>query len=371
MNQPPPFSADDAAETGEGPDAGGRDAERWDAVRRRDRAADGRFVYAVATTGVYCKPSCPSRPAKRENVTFHPTNAAAEAAGFRPCKRCRPTESGADDRHADGIALACRRIEQAVRDGDSAPTLAELAALSGLSPFHYHRVFKAIAGVTPKGFANACKAALARQGLAQGRAVTETIYDAGYSSSSRFYDGATERLGMRPSDYRAGGRGAEIRFAIAACSLGDVLVAATDKGVCAIQFGDDPQRLAEALQDRFPKARLVGGDARFEATVAAVIGVIERPAQVCDLPLDVQGTAFQHRVWQALRAIPAGSTASYADVAHQIGQPKAVRAVARACAANPTAVVIPCHRVVRTDGALSGYAWGVERKRALLDREGA
>jgi AraC family transcriptional regulator, regulatory protein of adaptative response / methylated-DNA-[protein]-cysteine methyltransferase len=363
MDQPPPFPSN---ETGASPDD-----ERWDAVRRRDRAADGRFVYAVTTTGVYCKPSCPSRPAKRENVTFHPTNAAAEMAGFRPCKRCRPTDGNTDDRHAEGVAQACRRIEQAVRDGDPAPTLAELAALSGLSPFHYHRVFKLIAGVTPKAFATACKAALARQGLARGRAVTETIYDAGYSSSSRFYDGATGRLGMRPSDYRAGGRGAEIRFAVGACSLGNVLVAATNKGVCVVQFGDDPQNLVEDLQDRFPKAKLVGGDADFEAMVAAVIGVIETPAQGCDLPLDVQGTAFQHRVWQALRAIPAGSTASYADIAQQIGQPKAVRAVARACAANPAAVIIPCHRVVRTNGALSGYAWGVERKRALLDREEA
>lgn len=347
------------------------DTERWETVRRRDRAADGRFVYAVSSTGVYCRPSCPSRLAKRANVSFHADCDAAEAAGFRPCKRCHPRDSSADDRHADSVAQACRRIEVAVRDGEPVPSLADLAAQAGLSPFHYHRVFKAIAGVTPKGFATACKTALARTGLAAGKSVTETIYDAGYSSSSRFYDGVTARLGMRPSDYRAGGRGADIRFAVGACSLGQVVVAATDKGVCAVHFGDDPQRLVEALQARFPKARLLGGDAAFEQTVAAVIGAVETPSQRCDLPLDLQGTAFQHRVWQALRAIPPGSTATYSEVARAIGQPAAVRAVARACAANPVAVVVPCHRVVRTDGSLSGYAWGVERKRALLDREGA
>ena len=348
------------------------DAEAaWEAVLRRDRAADDRFVYAVATTGIYCRPSCPSRTAKRQNVTFHATAEAAEAAGFRPCRRCRPTEASQAQRQAALVAQACRLIERAVEDGEEVPGLGTLAVGAGLSRYHFHRVFRAVAGVTPRDYAAAHRTSLARRELQEGGSVTGAIYGAGYSSPSRFYETATERLGMRPSDYRDGGRGAEIRFAVGESSLGSILVAATERGICAIQFGDDPEALVRGLQDRFPKARLLGGEPDFERWVAEVVGLVEAPAKGHDLPLDVRGTAFQQRVWKALREIPVGRTATYAEIAAAIGAPKAVRAVARACAANPAAVAIPCHRVIRTDGSLSGYAWGVERKRALLGREAA
>jgi AraC family transcriptional regulator of adaptative response/methylated-DNA-[protein]-cysteine methyltransferase len=345
------------------------DDQRWDAVRRRDKAADGRFVLAVKTTRIYCRPSCPARTAKRENMLFYPDGATAAQAGFRPCKRCRPEAASLAERQSKVVAEACRAIERAVEDGDPVPQFTALAETAGLSPFHFHRLFKETTGVTPKAFAAAHRAGLAREGLESGESITAAIYGAGYSSSSRFYEGSTARLGMRPSEYRAGGRGAEIRFAVGSCSLGAFLVAATDKGVCAIMLGDAPEPLVAALEDRFPKARLVGGDADFEALVARVVGLIEAPGKGSDLPLDLKGTAFQQRVWQALTAIPPGSTVSYAEIARRIGAPKAVRAVAQACAANPAAIAVPCHRVVRSDGALSGYAWGVERKQELIRRE--
>jgi AraC family transcriptional regulator of adaptative response/methylated-DNA-[protein]-cysteine methyltransferase len=347
------------------------DDRRWDAVQRRDKAADGSFVLAVKTTRIYCRPSCPARQAKRPNVLFFPDAATAEQAGFRACKRCRPNEESLAERQSKVIAEACRAIERAVEDGEPEPQFAALAQAAGLSRFHFHRLFKETTGVTPKAFAAARRAGLARDGLESGDSVTSAIYGAGYSSSSRFYEGSTARLGMRPSDYRAGGRGAEIRFAVGSCSLGAFLVAATDKGVCAIMLGDAPEPLVAALEDRFPKARLVGGDADFEALVARVVGLIEAPGKGGDLPLDLKGTAFQQRVWQALTAIPPGTTVSYAEIARRIGAPKAVRAVAQACAANPTAIAVPCHRVVRRDGALSGYAWGIERKQELIRRETA
>jgi AraC family transcriptional regulator of adaptative response/methylated-DNA-[protein]-cysteine methyltransferase len=340
---------------------------RWNAVRRRDRAADGLFYYSVLTTGVYCRPSCAARLPRRANVAFHATCQEAEAAGFRPCKRCRPDEGPLAERHASTVAHACRLIEEA----EEAPSLDALARSAGMSRFRFHRVFKAVTGVTPKAYAAARRAARVRDELAQAATVTEAIYGAGFNSSGRFYAASSDLLGMTPSTFRAGGDGASIRFAVGECSLGSILVAATDKGICAIQFGDDPDALVRDLQDRFPKALLVGGDAGFERLVAAVVGLVEAPAHGRDLPLDVRGTAFQQRVWKALRAIPSGSTASYAEIAERIGRPKAVRAVAQACAANPVAVAIPCHRVVRTDGALSGYRWGAERKRALLERERA
>lgn len=338
---------------------------RWDAVQRRDRAADGAFVYSVRTTGVYCRPSCAARRARRENVQFHASCGEAEAAGFRPCKRCRPNEAPLAERQAAAVARACRLIEQA----EEAPALDALAEAAGMSPFHFHRVFKEITGVTPKAYTSARRATRVRDELARSASVTDAIYSAGFNSSGRFYAAASSLLGMAPSSFRAGGAGAVIRFALGECSLGSVLVAATDKGICAISFGDDPDVLLRELQDRFPKAELVGGDADFEATVAKVVGLVEAPAAGFDLPLHVRGTAFQHRVWQALREIPAGATASYAEIAERIGAPRAVRAVAQACASNNLAIAIPCHRVVRRDGALSGYRWGVERKRALLDRE--
>ena len=346
----PAFSTDDA---------------RWEAVRRRDRAADGVFYYSVLTTGVYCRPSCASRLARRDNVAFHATCEEAEAAGFRPCQRCRPNEAPLAERHASVVAHACRLIE----DAEEAPSLDALARSAGMSRFHFHRVFKAITGVTPKAYADARRAERVRDELAQCATVTGAIYGAGFNSSGRFYAVSPDLLGMTQTEFRAGGNGAAIRFAVGECSLGSILVAATGKGVCAILFGDDPDALVRDLQDRFPKARLIGADEEFERLVATVVGFVEAPGQGLDLPLDVRGTAFQQRVWQALRGIPSGSTASYAEIARRIGRPRAVRAVAQACAANALAVAIPCHRVVRTDGSLSGYRWGVERKRALLDRE--
>ena len=343
------------------------DAARWAAVTSRDAAADGVFFYSVRSTGVYCRPSCAARPAKRENVAFHASCAAAEAAGFRPCKRCKPDQPPLAEQRAALVARACRLIEA----GEEMPDLDELARTVGMSRYHFQRVFKAITGVTPRAYAQAQRAARVRTQLAKGGSVTEAIYNAGFNSSGRFYAQSDAVLGMRPSDYRAGGAGEEIRFAVGQCSLGAILVAATAKGVCAILMDDDPEALLHDLQDRFPKAKLVGGDAQFEQWMARVVGLIETPAQGADLPLDVRGTAFQQRVWEALRAIPPGSTASYAEIAARIGAPKAVRAVAQACAANALAVAIPCHRVVKSDGALSGYRWGVARKRELLDREAA
>lgn len=345
------------------------DDKRWSAVEKRDKAADGSFILAVKTTGIYCRPSCPARQAKRENVLFFADPAAAERAGFRPCKRCRPTEQSLAMRQTQVIAEACRAIEQAIEAGEPDPPFAALAKAAGLSAFHFHRLFKETTGVTPKAYAAARRAGQARQGLEDGGSITAAIYGAGYSSSSRFYEGSSARLGMRPSDYRAGGRGAEIRFAVGECSLGAFLVAATAKGVCAIMLGDAPEPLVAALEDRFPKARLVGGDADFEMLVAQVVGLIEAPGQPSTLPLDLRGTAFQQQVWRALTAIPPGITVSYAEIARRIGAPKAVRAVAQACAANPAAIAVPCHRVVRSDGALSGYAWGIERKQELIRRE--
>ena len=336
-------------------------------MRRRDRAFDGVFFFAVRTTGVYCRPSCASRPAKRENVSFFATGEAAERAGYRACKRCRPEKLGAPDPQVEAVRRACERIASA----EEAPSLADLAARAGLSPFHFHRVFKKVTGVTPKAYAAEMQARRAADKLRTAETVTEAIYDAGFNSSSRFYETAAARLGMTPTAVRRGGQGAVIRFAIGQASLGAVLVAATEKGVCAIMLGDDPDALARALQDRFPRAELIGGDEKFERTVAEVVGLVEAPGQRLDLPLDIRGTAFQQRVWEALRAIPPGSTATYAEIAEAVGRPRAVRAVAQACAANPLAVAIPCHRVVRTDGDLSGYRWGVERKRKLLDREAA
>jgi AraC family transcriptional regulator, regulatory protein of adaptative response / methylated-DNA-[protein]-cysteine methyltransferase len=345
-----------------------RDEERWrQAVSRRDRAFDGKFVFAVRTTGVYCRPSCASRPAKRENVAFFMTAAEAEKAGYRACKRCRPDNLGAPDPQVEAVKRACERIESA----EEAPKLADLAASVGLSPYHFHRVFKTITGVTPKAYAAETRARRAADKLRTAETITEAIYDAGFNSSSRFYESTAARLGMTPGAVRRGGAGAVIRFAVGQASLGAVLVAATNKGVCAIMLGDDPHALVRELQDRFPRAELEGGDPAFERTVAEVVGLVEAPTQRLDLPLDIRGTAFQQRVWAALRAIPAGKTATYKEIARAIGQPTAVRAVAQACTANPLAVAIPCHRVVRTDGDLSGYRWGVERKRELIAREAA
>ena len=338
---------------------------RWLRIRARDKSADGAFVYSVRTTGVYCRPSCAARPARPENVAFHATPADAECAGFRACKRCRPDAQPPS--HADAVTAACRFIESA----EETPSLADLAARAKLSPHHFHRVFKAATGVTPRAYATARRTARVRAGLADTRTVTDAIYDAGFNSGGRFYEQSNATLGMTPTAFRAGGAKEEVRFAVGQCSLGAVLVGATEKGICAITLGDDAEDLLRDLQARFPQATLIGGDAQFESTVANVVALVETPARGLDLPLDIRGTAFQRRVWEALRAIPSGTTAPYADIAELIGSPQAVRAVAGACASNNIAVAIPCHRVVRKSGALTdgGYRWGIARKQALLARE--
>jgi AraC family transcriptional regulator of adaptative response/methylated-DNA-[protein]-cysteine methyltransferase len=338
---------------------------RWAAVVGRDRHADGKFFYSVKTTGVYCRPSCAARTPRPENVEFHLTAAEAEQAGFRPCKRCKPGEPSLAEQHTAQVAELCRLIENA----EEAPSLEALATHANLSPYYLHRVFKAVTGLTPKAYAAAHRAKRVRTELGRGGTVTEAIFEAGYNSNGRFYEESNQVLGMTPTKYRAGGTNTTIRFAIGECSLGSILVAQSERGVCAIFLGDDPNALVRDLQDTFPRADLIGGDEDFERLVARVVGFVEAPRLGLNLPLDVRGTAFQQRVWQALSEIPAGATASYTDIAHRIGAPGSVRAVAQACAANTLAVAIPCHRVVRNNGALSGYRWGVQRKRVLLERE--
>ena len=337
---------------------------RWARIVARDRTADGEFWYSVATTGVYCRPSCPSRGCNPQNVAFHDSLDAARATGFRACKRCNPDGVPRDIANARLVERSCRLIEQS----EELPSLGALAAAMGLSTSHFHRLFKAETGLTPKAYAAGHLAGRFREQLAKSQSVTEAIYDAGFNSSGRFYEKSNGMLGMTPTRYRAGGRDEEIRFAVGQSSLGAILVASSAKGVVAILIGDDPERLARDLQDRFPRARLVGGDRGYEDLVARVVGAVEAPVGL-NLPLDIRATAFQQRVWQALQEIPAGATFTYSDIANRIGAPAAVRAVASACAANAIAIAIPCHRVVRRDGAPSGYAWGVERKQRLLDLE--
>ena len=340
---------------------------RWARIVARDRTADGQFWYSVATTGVYCRPSCPSRTANPENVTLHDSLAAAKATGFRPCKRCNPDGASLEVQNAALVAKVCRLIEQS----DEPLSLAELAETVELSASYFHRMFKAATGLTPKDYMEAHRAKRVRENLAKGQSVTATIYDAGFNSAGRFYEKTTDMLGMTPSKYRGGGADEDIRFAVGQSSLGAILVGSSAKGVAAILIGDDPEALVRNLQDRFPKARLIGGDADYEQLIARVVGFIEAPNVGLDLPLDVRGTAFQQRVWRALKDIPPGETVSYAEIARAIGAPKAARAVAGACAANNIAVAIPCHRVVRNDGSVSSYAWGVQRKLTLIEREAA
>lgn len=340
---------------------------RWALVLARDRTVDGTFWYSVATTGVYCRPSCPSRAANPKNVQLHDTLTDAKATGFRPCRRCHPDGPSIDAENVALVARACRLIEKSEEE----PSLNALAKAVGRSASYFHRNFKSITGLTPKDYAAAHRASKVREGLASGSSVTEAIYDAGYNSSGRFYEKSTDMLGMTPTQFKTGGANEEIRFALGQTSLGAILVASSKKGVASILLGNDPDALLRQLQDRFPKAKLIGADKDYEALVARVVGFIEAPQIGLDLPLDVRGTAFQRRVWQALQEIPVGQTVSYTEIAQRIGSPKAVRAVAGACAANNLAVAIPCHRVVRNDGTPSGYAWGVERKKVLLDREGA
>ncbi|HEY9509542.1 MAG TPA: bifunctional DNA-binding transcriptional regulator/O6-methylguanine-DNA methyltransferase Ada [Verrucomicrobiae bacterium] len=339
--------------------------KRWTAVAQRDANADGKFYYSVKTTGIYCRPSCAARRPQRENVQFHESCEAAERAGFRACKRCQPNAEPLNELHIVAIARACRTIKTA----EVEPDLGTLAKAAGLSRFHFHRLFKKAVGLTPKAYAKAHRGDRVRSELSRRKSVTEAIYNAGFNSNSRFYEESISLLGMNPRAFQNGGSGLDILFAVGECSLGSILVASSRQGVCAILLGDDPDALVKDLQDRFPQARLIGGDENFERLVARVVGFVEAPRLGLNLPLDVRGTAFQRRVWNALQKISPGSTATYSEIARRIGQPKSIRAVAGACAANAIAVAIPCHRVLRSDGNLSGYRWGVERKRALLKRE--
>lgn len=341
------------------------DDPRWARIVARDKAADGHFWYSVSTTGIYCRPSCASRTANPKNVTLHDTLESARATGFRPCKRCNPDGPSHESEIIALVANACRIIEESEEE----PSLEALAKAVGRSPSYFHRVFKAATGLTPKDYASAERAKRVHAGLEAGSSVTEVIYDAGFNSSGRFYETSTGILGMTPTQYRAGGVNEEIKFAVGQTSLGAILVASSKKGVASILLGDDPDKLVRDLQDRFPRAHLIGADREYEALIAHVVGFVENPSIGLHLPLDVRGTAFQRRVWQALQEIPVGERVSYSEIARRIGSPNSMRAVAGACSANNLAVAIPCHRVVRNDGSLSGYAWGVERKKALLDRE--
>jgi AraC family transcriptional regulator of adaptative response/methylated-DNA-[protein]-cysteine methyltransferase len=338
----------------------------WQALVQRDPKAEGLFVYGVVTTAVYCRPGCPSRRPNREHVRFFDTWVTAEQAGFRPCKRCTPRLSGEQHCHIEAIIQACRLIEEA----EESPSLASLASRVGLSSSHFHRLFKQMVGVTPKQYALEHRLRRVRQNLEAGSKITDAVYDAGFGSGSRFYEQAIPALGMTPAEYKNGARGKPIRFSIGKSYLGLVLVAATEQGICRIDFGDTSRVLEERLQARFPQAEFQDADPEFARQVSEVLGFLESPRQGLDLPLDIQGTAFQRRVWMALREIPAGSTASYGELASQIGRPKAARAVAQACAANAIAVAIPCHRAVRSNGEVGDYRWGAERKRAILEREG-
>lgn len=341
------------------------DQRRWRAVRSNDATADCEFFYAVRTTGIYCRPSCHSRLPKRANVTFFDSARQAENAGFRACKRCMPDRLAPADRDTARVVRACRLIEAS----DTVPSLATLAAEAGVSRYHFHRLFKQTTGLTPHQYGLAVRDRRLQSGLQRGGSIVQTMLASGIKSSGHFHDTTQRTLGMSASRYRDGGPDTVIRFAVGESALGSVLVAGTERGICAITLGDDPDTLVRALQDQFIRATLIGDDTTFQQYVACVVGFVDHPASDLDLPLDIQGTSFQRRVWQALREIPPGGTASYADIATRIGSPGSARAVAGACAANRLAVAIPCHRVVRSDGSLSGYRWGVERKRALLERE--
>ena len=338
---------------------------RWLQVLARDVSADGTFYYSVSTTGIYCKPSCASRTARPEHVAFHPSCKSAERAGFRACKRCKPTQASLLETHTKIVTEICRMIEATEQNIN----LTTLAATSGLSMYHFHRIFKAVTGLTPKAYWAAHRAQKIRAELNKKTTITDAIFESGFNSNSRFYEQSSQLLGMTPSNFKSGGSNTVIRFALGECSLGSILVASSEYGVCAIFLGDNPEKLLQDLQSTFLNANIIGADHDYERLVAKVVGFIETPAIGLDLPLDIRGTAFQQRVWLALREIPVGKTLSYSQLAQNIGKPKAVRAVASACAANKIAVAIPCHRVVRMDGALSGYRWGLVRKANLLEKE--
>lgn len=339
--------------------------ERWEQIVQREVLNGDPFRFGVATTGIYCRVGCSSRQPNRENVVPFNGWQQAEAAGFRACKRCKPRQQQAPEPYKDAVLAACRTLDQA----ETAPTLAELAEQAGFSPYHFQRIFKEALGVTPHQYYQQKRQQRLRSELQSGASVVEAQYEAGYGSSSRLYAAAPKELGMRPGRYQQGGSGLRIRYAVARCDLGYVLAAATGSGLCALHLGPQPEALVQALRQEFPQAELLTHDPEFEDWVQIVVAFVEDPGVGLDLPLDVRGTAFQRQVWQALRAIPVGQTASYSEIARRIGQPSAARAVAQACAANKLAVAVPCHRVVRKDGDLGGYRWGVEVKRSLLQRE--
>ncbi len=344
------------------------DEERWQAVDGRDAQFDGAFVYAVDSTGIYCRPSCPSRRPKRHHVRFFAVPEEAERAGFRSCRRCRPRDAAARDPRIEAVRRVCRYIEA---HDDGPPTLAALGAEVSLSPHHLQRSFKAVIGVTPRQYYDACRLDRLKGLLRNGDEVTGALYEAGYGSSSRLYEKAPAQLGMTPATYRKGGKGARINYTTAASPLDRLLVGATMRGVCALYLGDDDGALEAALSAEYPAAHIARDDAGLGLWVEAVLAHLEGRAPHLSLPLDVRATAFQRQVWEALRAIPYGETRSYSDIARAIGRPTAVRAVARACATNRVSVVVPCHRVVREDGGVGGYRWGIERKKALLAKERA
>jgi AraC family transcriptional regulator of adaptative response/methylated-DNA-[protein]-cysteine methyltransferase len=341
------------------------DQARWNAVVRRDRRANKAFVYGVLTTSIYCRPACSSRLPKYDNVRFFNTCKEAEQAGFRPCKRCCPKSDETFDTHFASIVNACQLIE----NSEEPLPLKELGKRVGLSPFHFQRLFKKVIGITPKQYTMEKRLKRVCSELRKDSSVTDAIYGAGFASSSRFYEKAGSMLGMKPTEYKKGGAGIRIRFAVARAYLGWVLIGATLKGICSIDLGDNPEILKKRLRNRFPKAEILDNDDIFQTWVKQILAHIEKPNLPLNLPLDIQGTAFQRLIWMALREIPPGSVSSYAEIAAKIGKPKAARAVARACASNQIALVIPCHRAVRRDGRLGGYRWDIERKRAVLERE--
>ncbi|HWO57847.1 MAG TPA: bifunctional DNA-binding transcriptional regulator/O6-methylguanine-DNA methyltransferase Ada [bacterium] len=341
------------------------DAARWEAVLARDPSADGQFVFAVTSTGIFCRPTCPSRRPRRERVGFYDTPAAARRAGFRACRRCHPEDDAYGRRHADAIA----RATQQIRDAERMPTLAELAQSAGMSEFHFHRMFHRLVGATPRQFRAQLMIDRAKASLRGGESVTASLYDAGFSSNGRFYETAAVRMGMTPGRLKAGGAEEVVRYAVRRCALGYVLVAATARGLCEVWLGDDADALTERLRASYPLARLAARDPRMGDLVGKVVALVREPGQAVTLPLDLRGTAFELRVWEALRRIPAGVTRTYSEIATSIGHPRAARAVGRACARNHLAVVVPCHRAVGAGRRLHGYRWGLERKRALLERE--
>ncbi len=343
------------------------DAARWQAVVARDRSQDGGFVYAVSSTGIYCRPTCPSRRPKRENVRFYPVAEAAEQAGYRPCRRCHPRSAAPADLVIAMVRQACRHIEAS----ETAPSLADLGRHVGLSPYHLQRTFKRIVGISPRQYAEAVRLGRLKALLRQGDDVAGALYEAGYGSSSRLYERAPSQLGMTPATYRKGGAGARMAYALRDCTLGRLLVAATGTGVSFVAFGDSDKALVESLREEFPAAEIESDERRLGSWIEVVVAQIDSAAPPAGLPLDVRATAFQWRVWQELCAIPAGETRTYQDIARSLGQPGAARAVGRACATNPVSLLVPCHRAVRRDGGLGGYRWGLARKEALIAAERA